>query len=1074
MTPPSLLLNALRRNWLAWITLALALGGVGLWAGHVHRLSQDRQQAGLERESAALAMKLEERMRSYEQVLHGAAALFQAAPEISRTQWADYARSTRLRERFPGILGLGFAPYLGPDALAQFEAELDRGGSPHLSLRPPGRRPAYAPVAYLEPLEGRNLLAVGYDMYSDPDRREALDRARDTGEPAITGRIRLLQAAGEMRKPGLLHYLPVYRRGSNPQGKDERRAALIGWVYLPYFADDLLGGIRGAHEPHLRVFDGAQADPAALLFDSEAGVAQPRSSLARVSRSIAVGGRTWTLMLYPDRDGATGLPKPWLLILGLGAIASLLLFWMVTLASRTRERAEALARTITAELHERQRDLESANGLLDAVLADSPSPTWVKDEAGRFVLVNEAGAALLGSSAAAFVGRTAAELYGRDVAEKVALEDRAALDGEGVTSIEGEMFGVDGSAHWGIKRKRAIRLADGRRFVVVSVMDLTEQRRVQLQLESARALFDAVFDAVPVPIAVKDQDGRFLLSNPANQELVGLPAEKQVGLTDRDLYTGDQLLRILDEDARARDAERVVTFDTEFTGPNGVPHRVVKHKRGFRLPDGARGVVAVMHDVTALKRAEHALRETQERLRVLNEIAGAMARMLELDEVHAVAVKALAGTFQHTRVTLAALGSEDEACVVASAGCGDLPAFDARRPLELRSVPTLLAHLHAGDTFVDEDLQHGDAIQSFEQVFGGARACMHVPLRLGERLVGVLWMDLPVARAWSEHERRTLQEAAEYLVIALESARVEHARQDAEAELRRHRDNLQELVAERTCELREAMEAAETANRAKSEFLTKMSHELRTPMHAILSFARLGIEKLAQGRTEAHKLQQYFGRIDQSGERLLALLNDLLDLSKLESGRMEYQFGEHDAMGVVRNAMQEFSALATRANVQLDLQNEAGVNVRAWFDPTRLGQVLRNLLSNAIKFTPPGGRVRVTLRAGAAPADMQGRRAVLLGVSDTGVGIPAGELEAIFQKFVQSSRTRSRAGGTGLGLAICREIVQAHAGRIWVESEPGGGSTFMVALPVERDAPARESEPDNENVNIAAPSAEEV
>jgi len=1073
MTPSTPFLNALRRNWLAWITLALALCGVSLWAGHVHRLSQDRQQADLERESVALAMKLEERMRSYEQVLQGAAALFQAAPAIGRTQWADYARSTRLRDRFPGILGLGFAPYLGPDALPQFEAELNEGASQRFALHPPGRRPAYAAVAYLEPLEGRNLLAVGYDMYSDPVRREALERARDTGEPAITGRVRLLQAVGETRKPGLLHYLPVYRRGSNPRSEDERRTALVGWVYIPYFADDLLRGIGGTHEAHLRIFDGAQADPAALLYDSEPGEAQAQSPAASASRPIAVGGRTWTLMLRPDQDGALVLPKPSVLILGLGSIASLLLFWMVTLGSRTRERAEALAFAMTGELRDKQRELESANGLLDAVLADSPSPTWVKDEAGRFILVNEAGAGLLGSSAGAFIGRTAAELYGGELAEKVARQDRAALDSEGVTSIEGELFGVDGSVHWGIKRKRAIRLSDGRRFVVVSVMDLTDQRRVQLQLESARALFDAVFDAVPVPIAVKDQDGRFLLSNPANQELVGLPAEGQVGLTDRDLYTGDQLLRILDEDARARAADRVVTFDTEFTGPNGPTHRVVKHKRGFRLPGGARGVVAVMYDVTALKRAEHALRETKSRLRVLNEIAGAMARMLELDEVHAVAVEALSGTFQQARVTLAALGSEDDTRVVASAGCEELPAFDARQ-VDLRSVPALLTRLHAGEAVVHEDLQHDDAAHSFDQVFGGARACIHVPLRLGERLVGVLWMDLPVARAWTEHERRTLQEAAEYLVIALERARVEHARQDAEAELRRHRDNLQELVAERTRELREAMEAAETANLAKSEFLTKMSHELRTPMHAILSFARLGIEKLAHGRSEAHKLQQYFGRIDQSGERLLALLNDLLDLSKLESGCLEYQFGEHDLMGVVRTAMQEFSALAMRADVRLDLGSEAGESVRGWFDPIRLGQVLRNLLSNAIKFTPAGGRVRITLRAGPAPADMQGGRALLLGVSDTGVGIPAEEREAIFEKFVQSSLTKSRAGGTGLGLAICREIVQAHGGRIWVESEAGSGSTFIVALPVEGGVPAAQLERDNENVYIEAPSAEEV
>ena len=276
---------------------------------------------------------------------------------------------------------------------------------------------------------------------------------------------------------------------------------------------------------------------------------------------------------------------------------------------------------------------------------------------------------------------------------------------------------------------------------------------------------------------------------------------------------------------------------------------------------------------------------------------------------------------------------------------------------------------------------------------------------------------------------------------------------ESEELIRAHRDDLQTLVDERTAELLHAKESAEAANLAKSEFLANISHELRTPMHAILSFARLGRQKIAEDNTPTTKISQYFQRIDQSGARLLRLLNDLLDLAKLEAGRMTYDMAAHDLRVLADDVVVELRELASGKGVALVVEKPAFECV-AWCDPVRVGQVLRNLVANAVKFTPEGRKVSVVFAMGELldghPADERAtfRAALQMSVVDEGTGIPESELDAVFDKFIQSSKTKSGAGGTGLGLSICKEIVRYHGGRIWAGNNPDGGAYVSLLLPV--------------------------
>lgn len=282
-------------------------------------------------------------------------------------------------------------------------------------------------------------------------------------------------------------------------------------------------------------------------------------------------------------------------------------------------------------------------------------------------------------------------------------------------------------------------------------------------------------------------------------------------------------------------------------------------------------------------------------------------------------------------------------------------------------------------------------------------------------------------------------------------------RQLSESESR-HRLYLEQMVYERTANLEVANEQlrkeiedrkqaekellvakgqAEGANRAKSEFLANMSHELRTPLHGILSFASFGVKKHATA--EPQKLLDYFSRIKRSGGTLLELLNDLLDLAKLESRKVAFAFKPVDFDILVTSVTGEVETLLSERNlnVQRELSN---LDECVEIDSDKIKQVLRNLLNNAIKFSPVGGIIDVAV----CRAD----DAVRVSVSDRGPGIPESELEAVFDKFVQSSKTKTGAGGTGLGLAISHEIIAAHGGRIWAQNRPEGGATFSFEIPL--------------------------
>jgi len=296
----------------------------------------------------------------------------------------------------------------------------------------------------------------------------------------------------------------------------------------------------------------------------------------------------------------------------------------------------------------------------------------------------------------------------------------------------------------------------------------------------------------------------------------------------------------------------------------------------------------------------------------------------------------------------------------------------------------------------------------------GYRSLLYVPMLRDGQPVGVVGVGDREPGGLSDKHVTLVRTFADQAVIAIENVRLFNELESANREL-------------------------EAASRHKSEFLANMSHELRTPMNAILGFSEVLSEHMF-GELNA-KQEEYLKDIHGAGQHLLALINDILDLSKVEAGRMELELTDFDLPTALEHAVMLVRERAGRRGIALDTMLDGGLGqVRA--DERKVRQVALNLLSNAIKFTPEGGRIGVT----AVPRDAS----VEVSVSDTGIGIAPEDQEKVFEEFRQVGTADKKAEGTGLGLALSRKFVELHGGRIWVTSEIGRGSTFTFTLPVRR------------------------
>jgi signal transduction histidine kinase/HAMP domain-containing protein len=297
----------------------------------------------------------------------------------------------------------------------------------------------------------------------------------------------------------------------------------------------------------------------------------------------------------------------------------------------------------------------------------------------------------------------------------------------------------------------------------------------------------------------------------------------------------------------------------------------------------------------------------------------------------------------------------------------------------------------------------------------GFKSLAVAPMMFEGHGIGALWVARSFKGQFNEKQLALLKTFADQAVIAIQNARLFREIQDKSRQL-------------------------EVANKHKSEFLANMSHELRTPLNAIIGFSEVLLERLFGELNE--KQDDYLKDIFNSGKHLLTLINDILDLSKIEAGRMELEPSTFDIASALSNAMTLVRERAQRHGIMLGLQVDPKLGDLT-ADERKFKQIVLNLLSNAVKFTPDNGRIDITAR--------REENDIAVAVHDTGIGIAPEDQTAVFEEFRQVGRDyTSKHEGTGLGLTLTKKFVELHGGRIWLESEPGKGSTFTFTIPIKR------------------------
>lgn len=626
-----------KKRLLAWGVLLLGLLLSVMLGLQVKQDIEDDAHRQFAFAGAQVALKVSERLAAYQLILRGASGLFATSGTVSRQAWKQYVEQVQADKIVPGVQGIGFSQLITAPELAGHIAAVRAEGFADYTVRPPGERPLYTSIVYLEPFRDRNLRAFGYDMFSEPVRRAAMSRARDDGVAALTSRVELVQEDGTDPQAGVLMYVPVYRQNMPLRNAAERSAALLGWVYSPFRMKDLMSGIlqgwqaSGKQQIGLRIFAGERASPEALLYDSVSIAAQPLEVDHR--ETIDFNGQVWLLeYTHPPISALVSYGPAWAALLG-GFALSGLLFGLLLSLLYTRANAQVIADKLTDDIRKNERLLAESEQRWKFALEGSGLGVWDWNVADGTVFYSQHLKAMLGYAEDEFGGdldEWKSRVHPDDL-EATLLEVQRVLDGATpYYDTEHRLCCKDGRYIWIRDRGMVIaRDAHGTALRMIGThSDVSAQKQLQEEREEYYRFFVLSRDAM----GIADPLGSFRRVNPALVELLGYAEEELLNTPFAAYVHPDDRAATLDESKKILINEPTVNFENRYLCKDG---RVVDlaWRTYFDRESGL--CYSTARDITGRKQAESHIRQLTQLYAALSHCNSAIVRCNNRDELFA-------------------------------------------------------------------------------------------------------------------------------------------------------------------------------------------------------------------------------------------------------------------------------------------------------------------------------------------------------------------------------------------------------------------------------------------------------